>query len=349
MLVLDALIEQLRNGADLAAVQSEEAAKALASADISADFKEAFLITLAEKGETAVEVAAFANVFRNLAKDPGVSAYAERAIDIVGTGGDHSGSFNISTTVCFILAAAGVTVLKHGNRAITSKSGSADLLEAIGINLEADKITIQRSLEVLNFCFFFAPAYHPAFREIVPVRKALAARGQRSIFNIVAPLINPGRPVYQLLGVFAEKWVEPLAEALQTLGLKRGLVVHGIVGGGKVMDELTCAGENRVAGVGELRQTNKVWNPIDFGFESCEFSDFAGGSTEENLALLNEMLDGGGRPGLINSILWNAGTALWIAGIAKDPQEGIEQARKLFLGGAVKNWLQRARDFYAST
>ncbi len=349
MLVLDALTIQLKKGADLDNAQSEEAAKSLASADISAESKEVFLIALAEKGETATEVTGFANVYRNLARDPGVSEYAERAIDIVGTGGDHAGSFNISTTVSFILAAAGVKVLKHGSRAITSKSGSADFLETVGIDLEADINKIQRSLEKLNFCFFFAPAFHPAFKEIGPVRKALASKGQRSIFNIIGPLINPGRPAYQLLGVFAESWVETLATALQTLGLKRGLVVHSILTEGKVMDELTCAGENRVAGVGELSQTNAVWNPGDFGLDECEFSDLAGGSTEENLELLNAILDGGGRQGLINTLSWNAGTALWIAGVAKDPREGIEQAKILLLDGAVKDWLNRARDFYAST
>jgi anthranilate phosphoribosyltransferase len=349
MLVLDALTVQLRKGADLDNAQSEEAAKSLASADISAESKEVFLIALAEKGETAAEVAGFANVFRQLAKDPSVSAYSDTAIDIVGTGGDHAGSFNISTTVSFILAAAGVKVLKHGSRAITSKSGSADFLEAVGFDLEADIDKIHRSLEILDFCFFFAPAYHPAFKEIGPVRKALASKGQRSIFNIIGPLINPGRPAYQLLGVFAEIWVEPLAHALQNLGVKRGLVVHGKLAESKVMDELTCAGENRVAGVGELEQTNAVWVPGDYGLDECKFSDLAGGSTEENLEHLNSILDGGGRQGLIDTLLWNAGTALWIAGMAKDPREGIEQAKGLLLNGAVKEWLNRARDFYAST
>ena len=138
MLVLDTLTEQVRKGANMNNLQSEEAAKSLASADIPAESKEGFLIALAKKGETADEVAGFAHVFRKLAKNPGVSTYADEAIDIVGTGGDHAGSFNISTTVSFILAAAGVTVLKHGSRAITSKSGSADFLEAIGLDLESD-------------------------------------------------------------------------------------------------------------------------------------------------------------------------------------------------------------------
>lgn len=348
MLVLDTLTEQVRKGANLNNLQSEEAAKSLASADIPAESKEGFLIALAKKGETADEVAGFAHVFRKLAKNPGVSTYADEAIDIVGTGGDHAGSFNISTTVSFILAAAGVTVLKHGSRAITSKSGSADFLEAIGLDLESDINKIQRSLETLNFCFFFAPAFHPAFKEIGPVRKTLASKGQRSIFNIIGPLINPGRPAYQLLGVFAEIWVEPLANALQNLGLKRGLVVHGKLPDNKAMDELTCAGENRVTGVGELNQINAVWIPNDFGLDECELSDLTGGSSEENLELLDDILNGGGRQGLINTLSWNAGTALWIAGLAKNPVEGIEQAKLILLNGRVKDWLNRAKEFYAS-
>ncbi len=349
MLVLDALTVELRKGADLDNAQSEEAANSLTSADISAESKEDFLIALAEKGESAGEVAAFAHIFRNHARDPGVSAYADKAIDVVGTGGDHSGSFNISTTVSFVVAAAGVTVIKHGSSAITSKSGSADLLHALGINLQADNELIQRSLEVLNFCFLFAPAFHPAFKEIMPVRKSLAEKGRRSIFNILGPLINPGRPAYQLLGVYAEHWVEPLAECLQTLGIKRGIVVHGIVNTDTVMDELTCSGVNRVAGVGELCQTNTTWVPEDFGLETCEFSELRGGSAEDNLRLLHEILEGRGRPGLLNSILWNAGAALWIAEKVKDPHEGIDMARSLIQDGVVRKWLQRARDFYLTS
>ena len=161
-----------------------------------------FLLALAEKGETPAEVAAFAAGISSLAVDPGVSDWADRAIDVCGTGGDGSGTFNISTAVSFIVAAAGVPVFKHGNRSITSKCGSADLLEALGIRLDATAEQVRASLEAVSFCFFFAPAYHPAFKEIMPVRKALATEGKRTIFNLLGPLINPGKPAHQLLGVF---------------------------------------------------------------------------------------------------------------------------------------------------
>src|SRR5258708_24510059 len=171
------------------------------------------LTALAGKGETAAEVAAFANAFRARALNPGVEAWAPRAIDIVGTGGDHAGGFNISSVVVLVLASAGVTVMKHGNRGVTSKCGSADLLAALGVNLEAPPEKLRRALDELGFVFFFAPGYHPAFKNIGPGRKALAARGQRTIFNILGPLINPGRPAHVLLGVFSAACVDRLAPA----------------------------------------------------------------------------------------------------------------------------------------
>ena len=179
----------------------EAAAAALAASEASDEVKGAFLLALAAKGETAAEVAAFATAFRARAINPGVEAWADQAIDIVGTGGDHAGGFNISSMVVLTLASAGVTVMKHGNRGITSKCGSADLLAALGVNLEAPPEVVRRALTELGFVFFFAPAYHPTFKNIGPVRKMLAARGQRTVFNILGPLINPGRPAHVLLGV----------------------------------------------------------------------------------------------------------------------------------------------------
>ncbi len=177
-----------------------EAAEALASAEVGDEPKAAFLTALAVKGETAAEVAAFATEFRARAVNPGVEAWAAEAIDVVGTGGDHAGGFNISSLVVLTLASAGVTVMKHGNRGITSNCGSADLLAALGVNLEATPAQARAALGALGFAFFFAPAYHPAFRQIGPARKILAARGQRTIFNILGPLVNPGRPAFILLG-----------------------------------------------------------------------------------------------------------------------------------------------------
>src|SRR5687768_12007496 len=178
---LTELTARLESRTDLSSADVELAAAALAGTGETDEVKGAFLSALGRKGETAEEVAAFAQAFRGRAVNPGVEAWSERAIDIVGTGGDHAGGFNISSAVVLLLAAAGVTVMKHGNRGITSKCGSADLLSALGVNLEASPAQLQRALDQLGFVFFFAPAYHPAFKHIAPVRKALAARGERSV------------------------------------------------------------------------------------------------------------------------------------------------------------------------
>lgn len=350
MEALEQLTEQLAGGQDLSVVQAYSAAAYLAQADVSLEAKQAFLTAFSVKGETGEEVAAFASAFRERAIDPGVQAWADRAIDVCGTGGDQSNTFNISTAVSFILAAAGVPVLKHGNRSITSKCGSADLLEGLGIRLELSHQHIRESLEALNFCFFYAPAYHPAFKEIMPVRRAMAAQGQRSIFNLLGPLINPGCPAYQLLGVYAAKWVEPLASALGKLELAAGLVVHGIPEPGSALDELSCAGTNRMAGFGKLGAHRGELRAEDGGLSPCAFSTLRGGDLPENLALLHTLVGGDATripSGLRDTVLLNAGAALWASGQADDLKEGIRISDALLREGSVAAWLDRARAFNA--
>jgi anthranilate phosphoribosyltransferase len=349
MQALESLTVILTIGCDMERDQAIAAANLLMRADVAASAKQAFLRALAEKGETATEVAAFAHVFRDHAVNPGVEEWAARAIDVCGTGGDGSGTFNISTAVSFIVAAAGVPVFKHGNRSITSKCGSADLMEALGIQLDASPEVLRGSLRELNFCFFFAPAYHPAFKEIMPVRRALAAEGQRSIFNLLGPLINPGRPAHQLLGVFAEHWVQPLADALGELGVAAGLVVHGRPKPGRVLDELSCAGHNCVAGFGRLVAQSGQLDAVDAGLPACAFSDLDGGDVESNVATMHLLLSGDPQAvpaGLRDTVLLNAGVALWAAGAATDLEAGVAKARQTLQGGAVAEWLQRVRHFY---
>jgi anthranilate phosphoribosyltransferase len=348
-------IEQLTGimlgGADLKSVQAAAAAQLLTDPNVVSCAKTDFLQALARKGESATEVAAFASTFRGLAIDPGVEEWAGDAIDVCGTGGDGSGTFNISTAVSFVVAAAGVPVFKHGNRSITSKCGSADLMEALGIRLDAPHDVLRASLRELNFCFFFAPAFHPAFKEIMPVRRTLAESGQRSIFNLLGPLINPGRPAYQLLGVFSQDWVKPLAEALGSLGLTSGLVVHGRPEQGRALDELSCAGGNFTAGFGRLESAVRGLIANDAGLPACDFSDLAGGDVEANLATMCALLSGvsGAVPaGLRNSVLLNAGAAFWIVGRAVDLSDGVARARQVLDSGAVGDWLQRTRDFYSN-
>ena len=347
-------IEQLTNTLldkeDLNPGQAAVAANLMASPQVDLAAKQAFLIALSDKGETATEVAAFSATFRKLALDPGVEAWASNAIDVCGTGGDGSSTFNISTAVSFIVAAAGVPVFKHGNRSITSKCGSADLIEGLGIRLDAPDELIRDSLKELNFCFFFAPAFHPAFKEIMPVRQALAEQKRRSIFNLLGPLINPGRPAYQLLGVFSQAWVEPIAGALHEIGLKAGLVAHCTPTMGLNMDELSCVGRNHVAGFGSFRGRIGDLTVEEAGLTNCSLDSLSGGNVDENIRTLNLIFDGyheGVSEGLINSILLNAGAAFWITGRSDDLSSGVELARELLKSGRAGQWLKKAQSFYA--
>lgn len=348
---LQEISAKLQSGISMDAEEASCAAQQLASAEISCQEKAGFLTALNRKGETPVEVAAFAHTFRNLAVDPGVSEWADRAIDVCGTGGDGAGTFNISTAVSFVVAAAGVPVFKHGNRSITSKCGSADLLEAVGIRLDAPHSQIRDSLAELNYCFFFAPLYHPAFKEIMPVRRQLAESGQRSIFNLLGPLINPGRPAHQLLGVFAEHWVAPLAEALASLGLRSGVVAHGIPEAGVALDELSCAGENLVAGFGALSEVQGRWVAAQAGLPTCTLSELKGGEVDANIETLHGLLSGKVdrvSTGLRHSVLLNAGVALWAAGAASDLRAGVALADETLSSGKAAGWLERAKAFYQS-
>lgn len=340
------LTAQLAVGRDLTPAEVECAAAALAATDETDEAKAALLTALAAKGETAAEVAAFATAFRARALNPGVEQWASRAIDIVGTGGDHAGGFNISSLVVLVLASAGVTVMKHGNRGITSKCGSADLLAALGVNLEAPPEKLRRALDELGYCFFYAPAYHPAFKHIAPVRKALAARGQRTVFNILGPLINPGRPAHLLLGVFAETWVEKLATALDSLGAQAGLAVHGVIAPGRGIDELTTATVNHVHGFGRLREVAGEWRPADFGLAAAPFDELVGGDLAANVAIVEALLAGRGPTGLVDTIALNAAVAMWIVGKTASVREGVPVARELLIGGAVKNKIAATREFY---
>jgi anthranilate phosphoribosyltransferase len=343
---LTELTARLHTGHELTPAQIESAAAALSGPAESDDAKGDFLAALAKKGETAAEVAAFAAAFRARSLNPGVERWADRAIDIVGTGGDHAGGFNISSLVVLVLACAGVPVMKHGNRGITSKCGSADLLGALGVDLEAPPPKLQRALDQLGFVFFFAPAYHPTFKHIAPVRKALAARGQRTVFNILGPLINPGRPAHVVLGTFSAASVPKLAGALQTLGTTAGLAVHGVIEGDRGIDELTTATTNRVRGFGTRGEIEGDWHAHDFGLERAPFAHLAGGDLAANLAMVDALLEGRAPSGLVDTIVLNAAVAMWIVGRVGTVREGLTPAREFLLGGAVKKKIAATKEFY---
>lgn len=336
----------LSQGENLTHEQCSIAAHALTASDVANEDKKTFLSNLSDKGEHFTEIQAFAEIFRGMASDPKAEALSEHAIDVCGTGGDGSESFNISTFVAMMLAAEGIPVFKHGNRSITSKCGSADILAAIGIDIQASSGKMRDSLDALNFAFFFAPSYHPAFKEIMPVRKLLAEEGKRSIFNILGPLINPGKPKQQLLGVYAESRVTQIADSLHAMGLKRGLVVHSRLPEGKGVDELTCAGQNIVAGLGDLKEERGEWSPDDFGLKTCSMAELKGGDINENVKIMNSLLSSSATEGLTNTVLLNAGAGFWISGKASNCEEGIELARKTLKDNTVSKWLSRVEAFW---
>jgi len=265
----------------------------------------------------------------------------------VGTGGDHAGGFNVSSMVTLVVACAGVPVMKHGNRGITSKCGSADLFAALGVNLEAPHDRLREAISTLGYAFFFAPAWHPAFRRIGPVRKLLAARGERTVFNILGPLLNPGRPANIILGAASPALLEKLADALDVLETGAGLAVHGVIAPGKGIDELTSATRNIVRGVGRLKSVREEWTPESFGLQASPFSDIAGGDVAANLAIANALAGGGGPRGLADTIALNSAVALWVAGARADVRGSIAEARDLLLGGAVGRKISDTHDFYS--
>lgn len=343
-LALPDLTAALSAGRDLAPAEAAGAALAMADTAVTDADKAAFLLALARKGETAAEVTGFARTYRDLARRTDFGDWPAKSIDIVGTGGDRSGSFNISSASALIVAAAGVPVLKHGNRSITSKSGSADFLAGLGVVLDATDDQLRRGLREANFCYLYAPAFHPAFKAVLGVRKQLAEGGTKTVFNVLGPLINPARPAHMVVGVYDERWVEPLAATLGELGVKRGLVTHSRAGGG--MDEITTAGEVRVRGCGELASVGGVWLPGDFGFKTCAVADLRGGTPEENIAMFSDLLVGGVSDGLLDTLCLSAGTALWVAGQATDPAAGAKRAREIVLGGELREEARRLREAF---
>jgi anthranilate phosphoribosyltransferase len=345
---LSSFMVALERGRNLSGAEAASAAAALASGSDSDEAKAQFLSALARKGESPGEVAAFASAFRALAIDPGLGGWASAAIDIVGTGGDHAGGFNVSSMVTLVVACAGVPVMKHGNRGVTSKCGSADLFAGLGVSLDSSPARLREAMAALGYVFFFAPSWHPAFRRIIPVRKMLAARGERTIFNILGPLLNPGRPAHVLLGAASPELADRLADALDALGTPAGLAVHGIIAPGRGIDELTTATANIVRGVGRLRSVRAEWPPDSFGLAVAPFSDIAGGDIDANLAIVAALADGGGPRGLADTIALNAAVALWITGARADVASAIPEARELLLGGPVKLRIAQTRDFFAA-
>ncbi|MBT6449241.1 MAG: anthranilate phosphoribosyltransferase, partial [Verrucomicrobiales bacterium] len=320
---------------DLSSEQVIDAVEQMTSEEILPEVKAEFLTALAAKGESTEELAAFAGELRGRATVVPLDD-ATRAgviLDVCGTGGDGLNTFNISTTVSILCAAAGVTVAKHGNRAITSQSGSADVLVALGIPTDLSPADAAASMAAHGFAFLFAPLYHPAFKHIAPARKLCAEAGQRTLFNFLGPLLNPARPSAQLIGVPRAELTKPMAKVLQTLGIQRGMVVSGSVGDQR-MDELSTLGENAIA---EFYQ-NKGFStstlcPADLALPSASLEDLTGGDAETNSGLIRTILNGEDKGPKRDAVLLNAGAALFVAGAADAISTGIDLAASVIDDG----------------
>jgi anthranilate phosphoribosyltransferase len=289
-----------------------------------------FLVGLRMKGETVDEIASAAKVMRELAT--GVKVSADHIVDIVGTGGDGSNTFNISTACTFVVAAAGGTVAKHGNRSVSSKSGSADLLEAAGVKLDLNAEQVAKCINEVGVGFMFAPMHHSAMKHAIGPRKEMAVR---TIFNVLGPLTNPAGAPNQLLGVFEDALVEPLAEVLNKLGSNHVMVVHSEDG----MDEISIGAATNVSELKDGKVTSYKITPEQFGFSKTNISELAVSGAEESLAVIKKVLDNEAGPAK-DIVVFNSGAAIYVAGLANSLEAGIEKAKEVIASGAAKAKLE---------
>jgi anthranilate phosphoribosyltransferase len=335
------LTAHLGAGHDLDESQVAEAVQALTDESVEVSEKADFLIALADKGESVAEITAFVRLLRERSVRPRLEEEMRQReiLDVVGTGGDHLKTINISSAAALLCAAAGVTVAKHGNRAVTSQSGSADVLEACGIRID---LTPEEAVSVLKqhgFAFFFAPRYHPAFKHIAPARKLCAERGRRTLFNFLGPLLNPVRPSAMLVGVAQPALCEPFAQVLQSLGVRRAMVVCGQVpveGRMAFMDELSTLGETTLAEFYQERGfSTSTLSPDLFAIQHASVADLRGGNREENAGILNRILRGEERGPKRDAVLLSAAAGLFVAGHSSSLADGWDTAAKVIDSGAA--------------
>ncbi|MGJ8633366.1 MAG: anthranilate phosphoribosyltransferase [Luteolibacter sp.] len=340
---MDALIKHLENGEELSPREIEVAANLLLDPSIDDTKKEHLLLALSKKGETPSEIAGFVEAFLEHAVDPEISSLNIEGptLDVCGTGGDKLDLFNVSTTAMFIAAAAGATVLKHGNRGITSKSGGADVLEALGIRIDLPPEGFRHCVEKSGLGFLFAPNYHPAFKAVAPVRKTLAAAGHRSIFNLIGPLLNPARPQCQLVGVAERNLCPAFAEILQRLGRESAWVVSGLAPGNRTVDEISLMGATRICKSGSFQDLeDEEINPEDFGLRKALLEDLRGGDAKQNAEILENILSGKDTGPKADMVLLNAAAAIACAGLADHMGDALETARETITSGSA---LERLR------
>jgi anthranilate phosphoribosyltransferase len=333
------LTARLREGADLPEEDVLQAVSSLVSPEVDEAAKGDFLKALRAKGETAAEIAAFARALLAHAVDPEIdpARLSGPMLDVCGTGGDKMDLFNVSTTSMFVLAAGGAVVVKHGNRAITSQCGGADVLEELGVRIDLPPDRLSRCVEEVGLGFVFAPAYHPAFKAIVPVRKQLAAEGIPTIFNILGPLLNPARPPYQLVGIFDAMKLPIYGEVLSGLGRTRAWALNS-----SGADEILPFGSTRVVEAATAATPREFSiDPGELGIEPCTHDELRGGTRQENAYILLSILDGSERGAKREVVALNAAAGFVVTGLVPDLPAGLAYAREQIDSGHA---LSKLRD-----
>ena len=343
------LIAQLESGHDLSAQQVSSCAEFLLNETAEIDDKAQLLKALSGKGETPTEIAAFVEAFLLHAVDPGFHSGECNGptIDVCGTGGDKLDLFNISTTSVFVIASGGACVVKHGNRGITSKSGGADVLEALDVAIDLPTEKLRECVLEHNLGFLFAPIYHPAFKAVVPVRKKLATEGIRTVFNLIGPLLNPVRPDYQMVGVFEGNLVAPFASILGQLGRQRAWAIHGSAPGDIGIDEISLSGITTVAEWDGTQTNTFHFNPDDLGLGPVPLEALRGGDPTENAKILTSILDGSERGPMRDIVALNAAAAFTVCGITNEIGAGFQLAGEIIDDGRAMQKLQALREWSA--
>lgn len=336
----NAMLNQLLDGQSLTEAQAGQLMHRLASGEMHAALAGALLAALRAKGETADEIRGFATAMRELAVHPQVPAGAP-TVDTVGTGGDGSGSLNLSTGAGLLAAACGARVVKHGNRSVSSRSGSADVLERLGMTLPLHEKQAIDCLEATGFTFLFAPAYHPAMKAVVPIRGAMAVR---TVFNMLGPLTNPAAPPYQLIGAFSADAARLMADALSGMPIERAFVVHGKPG----WDEATPVGEFLLFDVVPGKVTLSERRPEDYGLPRCTAADLTGGDADHNARELQRVFRGEDRGPHRNALLMSTSLVLEVTGMAPGPEAGVAMAATALDDGLAGTFLDRLQAHFAT-
>ena len=328
------LLEKVIGGNDLSLSEAQGLMKTLMSGELPEANIAALLVALRIKGETASEIAGFAAAMRE--KSIAISPERDGLVDTCGTGGDGNNTFNISTATALVAAAMGIGVAKHGNRAISSRCGSADVLEELGINLDLKPEHVSELIDRLGLGFLFAPALHPAMRHAAPIRKKL---GIRTVFNLLGPLTNPAGVKRQLIGVYSEELAEKLCRVLQLLGSTMAFVVHGADGG----DEVSITGATTVCALADGKISRYTFTPEEAGLERVSAAQIAGGTPAENAAIIERILTGAGGAAT-SAVLINAGFVAILAGLSADVSAGVRLAAEAIESGKTTALLRRFRE-----